>query len=145
MKSIYPKTGVTLIELLIVVIIIGILASISLPVMTKTIEKAKTCEVVANLNLIRAAEKSYFLENGEFSDAWDGEEGLNIENPNEEAGCSFNYEIAVEDDDFTVTAQRLENAPAPYNGYWYIIRKDGQIFSNGPFFPELPELILFKK
>ncbi len=136
MKSTWYKTGVTLTELLIVVVIIGILASLSLPMMTKTLEKAKTGEVVANLNLIRTAEKSYFLENNMFTGDIND---LSIESPNDAPVRHFDYMILwVNDDDFLARAQRTPNAPAPYNGYFYDISKDGRIFSNGPFFPDRP-------
>ena len=137
MKVRFLKTGFTLTELLIVVVIIGILASISLPVMTKTIEKAKTAEAVANLNLIRIAEKSYFLENNRFTDEIGN---LSIENPDIEPSRSFMYSIPnANRHNFTARAQRIPNAPAPYNVYGYEISKDGIIYSDGPFFPNRPD------
>ena len=146
------KKAVTLLELLIVVIIIGILASISLPVMTKTIEKATTAEVVANLNLIWAAEKDYFLDHNTFTDGM-GE--LNIEVESHYFDYSIEGIIEWEEDgriqrrarrvdeevimnNFIAIAQRRNNAPHPYNTYWYRISKDGIIYSNGPFFPNPP-------
>ncbi len=137
MQSKRLKNGLTLTELLIVIIIIGILATLSFPSMVKTLEKAKTGEVVANLNLIRTAQKSYFLENNAFTDEI-GE--LNIEDPNEAASRYFDYSIVnADEDNFMARAQRRD-APNPYDTYHYIIRKEGQIFSNGPFFPALREL-----
>lgn len=58
------KSGFTLTEVLIVVIIIGILASLGLPQFYKTIGKALTKEAIANLKLIAAAEKVYRMEIG---------------------------------------------------------------------------------
>ena len=50
------KIGFTLTELLIVVIIIGIVGTLALPMLVKTIEKAKLGEAGSNLNLIRTGE-----------------------------------------------------------------------------------------
>jgi len=132
MKSRHRKTGVTFLELLIALIIIGILASVSFPKLLKTMEKAKLGEVVTNLNLIRTGQKIYFLQYTVFSPTIDD---LRMEDPN--PSRYFDYTSGEGDlsEDFIARAQRLDNAPEPYNGYWYEISKDGVIFSNGPFFP----------
>lgn len=52
----------TLVEVLIVVIIIGILASIGLPQFADSIEKAKGVEARAGLGHIQTGEKIYFAE-----------------------------------------------------------------------------------
>lgn len=58
-----PKhKGFTLIELIIVVVVISVLASIALPRFTKTIEHARDQEAIVNLNLIKAAELIYYNE-----------------------------------------------------------------------------------
>ncbi|MFH1853988.1 MAG: type II secretion system protein [Candidatus Omnitrophota bacterium] len=138
-KFFRDKTGFTLTELLIVVIILGMLATLALPMLVKTIEKAKIGEAMSNLNLIRTGQKIYFLEHGYFSgeDGGDKEAGiriLNIENPNS-TNTYFTYTIETPKGattDFTSRAQRKNDAPSPYNGYYYEMSKDG-IFddSNG--------------
>ncbi|MFA5388245.1 MAG: prepilin-type N-terminal cleavage/methylation domain-containing protein [Candidatus Omnitrophota bacterium] len=126
------KTGFTLTEILIVVIIIGILATLALPMLVKTLEKAKLGEAASNLNLIRTGEKIYFLENSFFTTDIDS---LNIENPNTGAKY-FDYTVPAGDtDDFTARAQRRSNAPNPYKTYYYDIDKSGTITSNGPLSP----------
>lgn len=122
--------GFTLTELLIVVIIVGILATLALPMLVKTLEKAKTGEAISNLNLIRTGQKIYFLENNIFSQDIDS---LNIENPNNETSRYFDYTIQSSDSsDFTARAQRQNSAPDPYKTYYYDIKKDGKVTSNGP-------------
>lgn len=54
--------GFTLVEVLIVVIIIGILASIGIPQFATSIEKAKGAEARAGLGNIQTAEKIYYAE-----------------------------------------------------------------------------------
>lgn len=121
------KPGFTLTELLIVIIIISIVAVLALPMLVKTIEKAKLGEAATNLNLIRTGEKIYFLEYGTFTTYIDS---LNIENPNNATNRYFDYTIPSADiSDFTARAQRRSNAPNPYNTYYYEISKDGTITS----------------
>jgi len=54
--------GFTLVEVLIVVIIIGILASIGIPQFADSIEKAKGAEARSGLGHIQTGEKIYFAE-----------------------------------------------------------------------------------
>ena len=69
------KHGFTLIELIIVVIIIGILASIGAPMMQGNISKAKKSEAIAAMGTIRTAERLYYVEYGVFvsvsNTSWD--------------------------------------------------------------------------
>ncbi len=118
------KIGLTLTELLIVVIIIGILATLAIPMLTKTIEKAKVGEAISNLNLIRTGQKIYFLEYGNFTTDITS---LNIENPNTNYAY-FNYTVtSTNSTDFTAVADRKDDAPAGYEDDQYIIHKDGRI------------------
>ena len=133
------KIGFTLTELLIVVIIVGILATLALPMLVKTLEKAKLGEAATNLNLIRTGEKIYFLEYGTFWYSASGDGGidsLNIENPNNQTNSYFDYTIQSGNaSDFTARAQRKSTAPSPYSTYYYEITKNGNITSNGPLTP----------
>ena len=54
--------GFTLIELIIVIIIIGILATFAMPAFMVTKEKTLTKEAIVNLKLIAAAEKVWRIE-----------------------------------------------------------------------------------
>jgi len=56
------RHGFTLVEVLIVVIILGILASIGIPQFAASIEKAKGGEARAGLGHIQTGEKVYFAE-----------------------------------------------------------------------------------
>ena len=58
------KKGFTLIELMVVILIVGILAAASIPLMRGRIESAKWSEANAMAGTIRSAAKVYFAENG---------------------------------------------------------------------------------
>ena len=61
MKLNKNKSGFTLLEIIIVIIIIGILASIALPKFFKTIEFSRGQEALANLGTIRQAMERCYL------------------------------------------------------------------------------------
>lgn len=56
------RNGFTLVELMIVVVVIGILASIATPQFTNALARARAAEVPLNLNKIKSAQESYRAE-----------------------------------------------------------------------------------
>lgn len=61
------KRSFTLIELIVVVLIIGILAAVSVPVMRMTVQKAIKTEAITALGTIRGAARAYYVEFGKYS------------------------------------------------------------------------------
>lgn len=57
------KKGFTLVELIIVVVIVGILASAAIPMMRANIERARKSEAIAALGAIRTAERLFASQN----------------------------------------------------------------------------------
>ncbi|MCC7460358.1 MAG: prepilin-type N-terminal cleavage/methylation domain-containing protein [Proteobacteria bacterium] len=68
-----PRTvrffGFSLIELMIVVVIIGVLASIAIPNYTKYVRKSRTAEAEANINSIGQYQEQYYSENNRYTSA----------------------------------------------------------------------------
>ena len=103
------KKGFTLIEMLVVVLIIGILASIALPQYKRAVEKSKASEALIILKSLRDQQAMCYLEKGEDSfecEQGDGENNLftyaNILSGDSDPDCDivcgpatkdFSYEI----------------------------------------------------
>lgn len=56
------KKAFTLVELLIVIVIIGILATIAIPQYQKMVDKSKLIQVLIKMDVLRKAEKVYYAE-----------------------------------------------------------------------------------
>lgn len=65
----YTFFGFSLIELMIVIVIIGVLASIAIPNYTKYVRKSRTAEAEANINSIGQYEEQYYSENNRYASA----------------------------------------------------------------------------
>lgn len=91
-------TGFTLLEILIVVVIISILAGLAIPKFNKTVESAKGKEAVVNLELIRTAERMYYLDYNTYTVAlppWDPLVPAYLpENPNANPNRNWDYSFS---------------------------------------------------
>lgn len=61
------KRGFTLLELIVVIIIVGILATLGFTQYTRMIEKGRTAEAKSVLGALRTAEQSYYLERSTYT------------------------------------------------------------------------------
>ena len=61
------NTGFTLTEIIVVIIIMGVLASAALPKFTGTVERVRAAEGVQLLTALLGAQKAYEFENGSYS------------------------------------------------------------------------------
>ncbi|OIO32834.1 MAG: hypothetical protein AUJ70_04705 [Candidatus Omnitrophica bacterium CG1_02_40_15] len=102
------SSGFTLLELLIVVIIIGILATIALPQYTQTIEKARSGEAIINIGAIRVALDRYWYQNGALPSD-NNFATLDIDNPNNITNKLYLYSFK---DNGTISTKRKYNVTA---------------------------------
>lgn len=105
-----PKTkdmSFTLLELIVVLIILGILVSLSVPIFTKTKERVLNREAAVNLRLIRAAEEIYRMEVGWYiACANTSEVNANLDLSLRTVEPNWNYKVDAEPTRFTGKAQR---------------------------------------
>ena len=88
------KKGFTLLEIIIVVIIVGVLASLALPRLFSTVEYSRTTEAFAEMGTIRSAMERCALRSG--TGTYTGctaakMANLDIPDPDNEAGAHFIY------------------------------------------------------
>ncbi len=134
------RKSFTLIELVVIIMIIGILVSISLPNFVRTFERARNHEASVNLRLIKAALEIYHSNTG----LWypnDGSPGmfyqsdineinntLNIDVPPE---TIWDYEMRAWDAGFAVWADRTTyRRPPGYNRTIYILWSETETTCN---------------
>jgi len=155
------RNGFTLLELLIVVIIIGILASMAIPQYQKVIRKAKAAEALTNLAALRCSMDRYWYEQvaggGQYVPVdWrmnvQGNIILDVDNPNDVDNRKWAYGVAVlggflmdrgtqDGADFVLQAQELVNG-APVIANWIEIDEDGNISKSRTFGGENEHLIV---
>jgi prepilin-type N-terminal cleavage/methylation domain-containing protein len=94
--------GFTLLEVIIVIIIIGVLASLALPRLFSVIEFSKSAEALAAIATIRSSvERCYLMNNGSYSDCRAGSttdndwsnSTLDIPDPSLAANAQFVYAV----------------------------------------------------
>ena len=93
------QQGFTLIELMIVVSIIGVIASVSMPSLQKYVWKARRNEAFLNLNGIYKSQMTYMIENGYYGATFDDIgfmiSGGNLVDPNTIQSKYYTYTLEV--------------------------------------------------
>ena len=91
--NIKQKKGFTLLEIIIVIIIIGVLASLALPRFFRTVEFSRTTEAMTAFTALRdSMERCYLAANGSYAGC-SSIGVLDLENPGTSPGAHFNYAV----------------------------------------------------
>jgi len=124
--------GFTLLEIIIVIIIVGILASLALPRFLKTVEFSRASEALAQLSSIRRAMERCYLWTNTYV-LCNAFTALDIDDPATQTNAHFTYGLGVPTAAaFTITATR--NAVNGGDGTATItINEAGTKTGTGPF------------
>jgi prepilin-type N-terminal cleavage/methylation domain-containing protein len=100
------KSGFTLLEIIIVIIIVGVLASLALPRFFATVEFSKSTEALNAMNVLRQAlERCYLASAGNYTPCTIA--NVDVENPANAPGARFTYAFTGQSaTGFTITATR---------------------------------------
>ncbi len=108
------RSGFTLLELIVGVVIVGILASIALPNFSKSIEKTKVRDAQTTLSAIYSAEKIYRLDQNTYGTLPNLVGSNYISDPDpSNSNSEWNFGVASAVSTFTATATRTGGR---YNG-----------------------------
>jgi prepilin-type N-terminal cleavage/methylation domain-containing protein len=91
-------SGFTLLEILIVIIIVGVLASVALPSYFRHVEAARGTEALQTVGIVRRALEACAMQTGSYTPCISGPNGfdsLAIEDPTATPGTHFIYRILV--------------------------------------------------
>ena len=113
------KTGFTLIEILIVVLIIGLLASIAVPGYRKAVEKSKVADALTTMSAVAKSEHGFYLAKNKYTkDFADLDVSLIDKDGNKAEDSSFetvNYTFTLQKDN--IKAERANGEYSLYKFY----------------------------
>jgi prepilin-type N-terminal cleavage/methylation domain-containing protein len=120
------RRGFTLVELMIVVVLIGVLASLVVPSYVKSVEEVKKQEAITNLQVTRLGERLYHQDNATYTTTWSDLSTYVDIGFRTQANRNFNYSItSANATAFSARAARTNNA-----SHRVTIDQDGNINVN---------------
>jgi len=94
LKKLNQKSGFTLLEIIVVIIIVGVLASVALPKLFSTIEFSRSTEALNALGVIRkSVDRCALMNNNTYNATCEAWAALDLTDPGLEPGAHFTYGI----------------------------------------------------
>ena len=104
-RTLKGRKGLTLIELLTVVVIVSVLAAIAQPLYFQIIVKARAADAISDMHLVRMAAFTYQSD----EQAWPSEAGSGVVPPGLEAYLPDGFELVT--DDYTLDFDNWGGSP----------------------------------
>jgi len=124
-----PRAGLTLVELAVVIVIIGVLAAFAVPRLLKSVERSKAAEAFNYLSAVRDSQERYQAQNGKYADdvtkldiSFPAPKYFDVGTPG--AGASGHIE-----DSWTLTLTRT-GSPSGYGAYTVTFTDQGYDSTN---------------
>src|SRR5262245_4220151 len=105
MKIYRNKSGFTLLEVIIVIIIVGVLASLALPRFFSTVEYSRATEAMQALATVRQSVERCYLMRSSYANC-NSFTTLDVDDPGNSPNSHFTYAIVSGANTYTVTATR---------------------------------------
>lgn len=107
-----PRRAVTFVEVVTVLVVIGVLISMSAPTFTRTIEQAQADIAGANLQAVWTAQRFYWLENRDYANKLQDLVDMDLLDPSVVTGTRrYRYRIKSADkDSFEAEAERRNSS-----------------------------------
>ncbi len=100
------RSGFTLLEVIIVIIIVGVLASLALPRFFSTVEYSRATEAMQAIATVRQSMERCYLMRVSYTGPCAVFASLDVEDPNTTPNSHFNYAITSAATAYTITATR---------------------------------------
>ena len=100
------RSGFTLLEVIIVIIIVGVLASLALPRFFSTVEYSRATEAMQAISTVRQSMERCYLMRVSFTGPCSAFGSLDVEDPNTAPVAHFSYAITSAATSYTITATR---------------------------------------
>ena len=100
------RSGFTLLEVIIVIIIVGVLASLALPRFFSTIEYSRGSEAMQSIATVRQSMERCYLMRVSYTGPCASFANLDVENPNTAPNAHFTYAITSAATAYTIIATR---------------------------------------
>ena len=134
-----PRKGLTLLELIVVIIVIGVVASLALPRFFRLVEFSKSVEAIQSIGVIRDSMERCYMAASDYAQCrlnspGLGPDSLDVENPGTAFNAHFGYRVNIAGAPFkyriTATRNTLDGGTAG-GTITFIYRQDGSVTRSG--------------